>query len=219
MKGFCRGPATYGSGSSGTRLPPRNRVTPDSSFFLIRRTNKCYAYPRSRRRMKFLFLLWIAIGGIVDVSIWATAGWCLVYSFSNISWLQCFWISLAFYFVGNHSFVKFLRTRTREDCFSYIRRESLLVGLSIISAPVISILPTVAVIVLLSLLQVWTKLETHWLHTWLLVTCLVYILLRVREARKMALQAKSQLSPGPGNIRKPRQKAARGSRSRRVIDV
>ncbi len=169
--------------------------------------------------MKFLFLLWIAIGGIVDVSIWATAGWCLVYSFSNISWLQCFWISLAFYFVGNHSFVKFLRTRTREDCFSYIRRESLLVGLSIISAPVISILPTVAVIVLLSLLQVWTKLETHWLHTWLLVTCLVYILLRVREARKMALQAKSQLSPGPGNIRKPRQKAARGSRSRRVIDV
>jgi hypothetical protein len=219
MKGFCRGPATYGSGSSWTRLPPRNRVTPDSSFFLIRRTNKCYAYPRSRRRMKFLFLLWIAIGGIVDVSIWATAGWCLVYSFSNISWLQCFWISLACYFVGNHSFVKFLRTRTSEDCFSYIRRESLLVGLSIISAPVISILPTVAVIVLLSLLQVWTKLETHWLHTWLLVTCLVYILLRVREARKMALQAKSQLSPGPGNIRKPRQKAARGSRSRRVIDV
>ena len=169
--------------------------------------------------MKFLFLLWIAMAGIFDASIWATAAWCVLYSFSSVSWLQCFWISLAIHFIGNLSCIKYISTHTREDFFSYIRRESMLVGLFIVSAPIISILPTAAAIVLLSLLQVWTKLETHWLHTWLLVTCLVYILLRVREARKMALQAKSQLSPGPGNIRKPRQKAARGSRSRRVIDV
>jgi hypothetical protein len=74
-----------------------------------------------------------------------------------------------------------------------MRRESRLVGLSIISAPIISILPTVAAIVLLSFLQVWTNLETHWLHTWLFVTCLVYILLRAREMRRMALQANSKL--------------------------
>jgi hypothetical protein len=160
--------------------------------------------PTFQAPMKFLFLFWIAIRGILDVSIEATAAWCALYSFSSVSWLQCFWIILAVHFVGNLSFVKIVRTQTREDCFAYIRRESMLVGLSIISAPILAILPTVAVIVLLSLLQVWTNLETHWLHTWLLVTCLAYILLRVREARKMALRAKSQRSQSPGSIWKTR---------------
>jgi hypothetical protein len=176
--------------------------------------------------MKFLFLFWIAIRGILDVSIGATAAWCALYSFSNVSWLQCFWIILAIHFVGNLSLITIIRTQTREDCFAYIRRESMLVGLSIISAPILAILPTVAVIVLLSLLQVWTNLETHWLHTWLLVTCLAYILLRAREARKMALRAKSQRSQSPKNVWKPSgenfgsaPKAPQSPRSRRVIDV
>jgi hypothetical protein len=158
--------------------------------------------PSFQAPMKFLFLLWIAIRVILDVSIGATAAWCALYSFSSVSWLQCFWIILAIHFVGNLSFVKIVRIQTREDCFAYIRRESVLVGLSIISAPILAILPTVAVIVLLTLLQVWTNLETHWLHTWLMVTCLAYILLRMREARKMALRAKSAQSPG--NIWKTR---------------
>jgi hypothetical protein len=185
--------------------------------------------------MKFLFLLWIAITGIFDASIWATAAWCVLYSFSNVSWLQCFWISLAIHFIGNLSFIKYTSTHTREDFFSYIRRESRLVGLYIVSAPVISILPTVAAIVLLSLLQVWTNLETHWLHTWLLVTCLVYNLLRRRGTRRMALQAQSKLSKRPGSVwklradpgfQKPPGKVARSARkttnsprSARVIDV
>jgi hypothetical protein len=182
--------------------------------------------PTFQAPMKFLFLFWIAIRGILDVSIGATAAWCALYSFSSVSWLQCFWIILAIHFFGNLSFVKIVRTQTREDCFAYIRRESMLVGLSIISAPILAILPTVAVIVLLSLLQVWTNLETHWLHTWLLVTCLAYVLLRVREARKMALRAKSQRTQTPGKIWKPSgknfgsaPKAPPSPRSRRVIDV
>jgi hypothetical protein len=178
--------------------------------------------------MKFLFLLWIAMEGIFDASVWATAGWCVLYSFSSVSWLQCFWMSLAIHLIGSLSSVKYLRTHNREDCFSYIRRESKLIGLSIISAPILSILPTVGVIVLLSLIQVWTKLETHWLHAWLLVTCLVYNLCRVREARKMARQTNSQPLRRSGSIWKPvripggrigPRKAARGPRSVRVIDV
>jgi hypothetical protein len=154
--------------------------------------------------MKFLFLLWIAMVGIFDASIWATAAWCVLYSLSNVSWLQCFWMSLAIHFIGNLSFVKKIRTQTREDCFSSIRRESKLIGLAIISAPILSILPTVGAIILLSLLQAWTNLETHWLHTWLLVTCLVYNLCRVRKARKMALQANDQLFQRSGSIWKLR---------------
>lgn len=154
--------------------------------------------------MKFLFLLWIAMVGIFDASIWATAAWCVFYSFVTVTWLQCFWISLAIHFIGSFSFVKYIRTHTREDCFSSIRREAKLIGLSIISAPILSILPTVGAIILLSVVQVWTNLETHWLHAWLLVTCLVYNLCRVRKARKMALQANNQLFQRSGSIWKLR---------------
>jgi hypothetical protein len=143
--------------------------------------------------MKFLFLLWIAMVGIFDASIWATAAWCGLYSFITVSWLQCFWISLAIGSIGSLSFLKYITTHTREDCSSYIRRESKLIFLSVISAPILSILPTAGAILLLRLIQVWTNLETHWLHSWLLVTCLVYNLCRVREARKMARQANHQL--------------------------
>jgi hypothetical protein len=138
--------------------------------------------------------------GIFDASIWATAIWCVLYSFSTVSWLQCFWISLAIRFIGSLSFLKYIRTHTGEDCFSYIRREWKMIALFIISAPILSILPTIGAILLLSFLQVWTNLETHWLHTWLLVTCLVYNLCRVCDARKMALQANNQLFQRSGSI-------------------
>jgi hypothetical protein len=150
--------------------------------------------------MKFLFLLWIAMVGIFDASIWATAIWCVLYSFSTVSWLQCFWISLAIRFIGSLSFLKYIRTHTGDDCFSYIRREWKLIALFIISAPILSILPTIGAILLLSFLQFWTNLETHWMHTWLLVTCLVYNLCRVCDARKMALQANNQLFQKSGSI-------------------
>jgi hypothetical protein len=154
--------------------------------------------------MKVLFLLWMAIGSIFSACVWATAAWCVLYSFTSVSWLQCFWVCLAIRLVGNLSFATYISTHTKEDCFSYMRREATLVGLSIIFAPIISILPTVAAIVLLSLLQVWTNLETHWLHTWLLVTCLVYHLLRGREMRRMGLHPKSQPLQRPGSIWKLR---------------
>jgi hypothetical protein len=154
--------------------------------------------------MKFLFLLWIAIGGIFNASVGATAAWCVIYSFSSVSWLQCFWVILAIRFLGNLSFVTYVNTHTKEDCFSYLRREATLVGLSIIFAPIIAILPTVAAIVLLSLLQVWTNLETHWLHTWLLVTCLVYHLLRGREMQRMGLHRNSKPLQRPRSIWKLR---------------
>lgn len=146
--------------------------------------------------MKFLFLLWITIRATFDASVWATAVWCLLYSFADVLWLHWFWIFLAIHLIGNLSFGKYISTHTRQDCVSYMRLESVLVGLSILSAPIIAVIPTVAAILLLSFLQVWTNLETHWLHTFLFVTCLVYNLLTVRKRRTMALHANSRLSPG-----------------------
>jgi hypothetical protein len=198
--------------------------------------------------MKFLFLLWITIRGTFDASVWATAVWCLLYSFTNVLWLQCFGIFLAIHFIWNLSFLKYISTHTRQDCFSYLRLELVLFGLSILYAPIISILPTVGAIVLLSFLQTWTNLETHWLHTFLFVTCVVYNLLRGREKRRMALHANSNLvqrhrtDPGagivakdgvellhceewvdsqepPGKVARSARKAAKGRRSVRVIDV
>ena len=137
--------------------------------------------------MRFLFLLWITIRGTFEASVWATAVWCSLYSFTNILWLQCFWVFIPIHFIWNISFVEYLRTHTKQDCLFYMRQESMLVGLSIIHAIIISILPTIAAIVLLSLLEVWTKLETHWLHTWLFVACVVYNLSRGSGKRRMAV--------------------------------
>jgi len=137
--------------------------------------------------MKFLFLLWITIRGTFEASVWATAVWCILYSFTNILWLQCFWVFIPIHFIWNMSFAKYVRTHTKQDCLSYIRQESILVGLSIIYAIIISILPTIAAIALLSLLEVWTHLETHWLHTWLFVACVVYNLSRGRGKRTIAV--------------------------------
>jgi hypothetical protein len=152
--------------------------------------------------MKFLFLIWITIRATLDACVWATAVWCLLYSFTNVLWLQWFWIFLAIHFLGNLSFGKYISTHTRQDCGSYIRLESKLVGLSILSAPVIAVIPAAAAILLLSFLQVWTNLETHWLHTFLFVTCLVDILLTVRKRRTLALHVKAQQFPRPRIVRK-----------------
>jgi hypothetical protein len=137
--------------------------------------------------MKFIFLLWITIRGIFDASVWATAVWCILGYFSNVLWLQCFGISIAIHLIRNWPFVEYVRVHTKQDCLIYMRRESTLVGFAIMLATLISILPTVAAIILLSLLQVWTHLETHWLHTWLFVACVVYNLSRSSGARRMAV--------------------------------
>jgi len=168
--------------------------------------------------MKFLFLLWITIRGIFDASVWATAVWCLLYSFTNVLWLQCFWIFLAIHLIGNLSFWKYICTQTRRDCFSYLRLDLMFVGLSILYAPIISILPTVAVIVLLSFLQTWTDLETHWLHTCLFVTCVVYNVLRGREKRRMALPANSSLLQRHRSIWKLRTDAGTGMVAKDVVE-
>lgn len=136
--------------------------------------------------MKFLFLLWITIRGTFEAAVWATAVWCILYSFTNVLWLQCFWVFIPIHFIWNMSFVEYARTHTKRDCFCYMLIESISVGLSIIHAVIISILPTIAAIVFLSLLEVWTNLETHWLHTWLFVACVVYSLSRRSRKRRMA---------------------------------
>ena len=140
--------------------------------------------------MKFLFLLWIAMEASLTLPSGQPLPGAYFTPLAPFPGCNVFGSSLAIHFIGNLSFVKYIRTHTREDCFSYIRRESKLIGLSIISAPILSILPTVGVIVLLSLLQVWTNLETHWLHTWLLVTCLVYNLLQGARSAKNGTPSK-----------------------------
>jgi hypothetical protein len=139
------------------------------------------------QRMKFIFLLWITIRGTFDASVWATAVWCILGYFSNVLWLQCFGISIAIHLILNWPFVDYTRIHTKEDCLIYMRRESLLVGFAIMLAPILSTLPTIAAILLLSMLQVWTHLETHWLHTWLFVACIVYNLARSSGTRRMAV--------------------------------
>jgi hypothetical protein len=153
-----------------------------------RRTARVFTVPQP---MKILFLFWITIRGAFDASVWATAVWCLLYSFTNVLWPQCFWAFLAIHFLGNLPLVKYVSRHTSQDCFAYIFLEARSIVLSILQTPIIAVLPAVAAIVLLTFLQAWTNLETHWLHTCLFVFCLVYILLRGREKRRMARQANS----------------------------
>jgi hypothetical protein len=159
--------------------------------------------------IKFLFLLWVIFRGIFDSSVLATAVWCILCYFSNVLWLQCFGIFIAIYFISNIPFVNYIKIHTKQDCLIYMRTESALVGCSIILSLILSPLLTVAAIVLLSLLEVWTNLETHWLHTLLFVTCVDYILLRASGQRKMAMLANKRSA----------QSAAPRSSFGRVIDV
>jgi hypothetical protein len=160
--------------------------------------------------MKFLFLLWITVRATFDASVWATAVWCLLYSFTSVSWMQCFSIFSAIHLIGNLSSMRYISIHTRQDCFSSMRLESMSVGLCILCAPIISILPTAAAIVLLNSLQVWTNLETHWLHTWLFVACVVYNLSRHCEKARMALHANSPPLQRHGSVWKRRTDPAAG---------
>ena len=151
----------------------------------------------SSQPMKFVFLLWITIRGTFDASVWGTAVWCILSYFTNVLWLQCFCVFIPIHFIWNMSSIEYVRTHTNQDCLFYLRLESTLVGFAIILALVTSIIPTLAAILFLSLLAAWTNLETHWLHTWLFVACVVYILARGSGKRKMA----SILARGRGRRR------------------
>jgi hypothetical protein len=155
------------------------------------------------QRIKILFLLWIIIRGTFDAAVSATAMWCILYSITKVIWSQCFWVLLAIHFIWDLSLVNYARTHTKQDCFLYLRLELISVVFSILHALILSLLPTIAVIVLLSLTEVYTGLETHWLHTWLLVACVVYVLSRGREKRRVTLRV-NDFSQRQRGIRKDR---------------
>ena len=159
--------------------------------------------------MKFLFLLWITVRACFDASVWATAVWCILCYFSNVLWLQCFGISRAIHFLSNLPFVNYISSHTKQHRLVYMRVESASVGLSVIFALLLSPLLTIAAIALLSVLQVWTNLETHWLHTLLFAACVIYNLSRASGKRRLAAVAHARST----------QSASKVSRSVRVIDV
>jgi hypothetical protein len=142
--------------------------------------------------MKLLFLLWITIRGAFDAAAQATMVWCILCYFSNVLWLQCLGIFLALQFISNIRLVNYIKTHTEQDCLIYVRLESALVGLSIIHGLVLAPLLAVPAIVFLSILQVWTNLETHWLHTLLFVACGIYNFSRTSGKRRMAVMAKTR---------------------------
>jgi hypothetical protein len=161
--------------------------------------------------MKFLFLFWIIIRGAFDAAVWATAVWCILCYFSNVLWLQCLGIFVAIHFIASMPLVGYLQNHTKRECLLYMRVESALVGLSILHGLILAPLLTVAAIVLLSVLQVWTNLETHWLHTLLFVACVVYNCSRTRGRRRLALLANTRSDQD--------QRPAGRGRMARVIDV
>jgi hypothetical protein len=141
--------------------------------------------------MKFVFLLWVAIWSVIDASIWATASWCLL-GYFKILWFQCFWVFMLVHLVRNIPAMKYGTIRTNEDCLLYMRRESMSIGVALILALPTSIIPTAAAILLLSLLELWTNLQTHWLHTWLCVTCVLYIAAKASQKKRMTTYTRTR---------------------------
>jgi hypothetical protein len=139
----------------------------------------------------------------------ATAAWCILYLFTKVLWPQCFWVFVAIHLIWDFSLVKYVRTHTSQDCFLYLRLESISVVLSTLHGLILSLLPAIAVIVFLSLIEVYTGLKTHWFHTWLLVACVIYLLSRSRGKRRMALRA-NDFSPSQPGIRKGRNPPSTG---------
>jgi hypothetical protein len=168
-------------------------------------------------RIKFLFLLWIIIRSTFDAAVSATAAWCILYSFTKVLWPQCFWVFLAIHLIWDLSLVNYVRTHTRQECFLCLRLESISVVLSAFYGLVLSLLPALAVIVFLSLIEVYTGLETHWLHTWLLVACVVYVLSRARGKRRMARRVNGFWQNQPG-IRKDRNHPSTGGEWNVVVE-
>src|SRR5260221_13988787 len=94
--------------------------------------------------------------------------------------------------VWNIAAMRYGSTRTREDCLLYMRRESSSIGVSLFLALATSIIPTGAAILFLSLSAFWTKLQTHWLHTWLGVTCALYIAAKASQRRRMTTYTRAR---------------------------
>jgi hypothetical protein len=89
------------------------------------------------------------------------------------------------HFFWNIPAIRYGSTRTNEDCLLYMRRELMSTGVALILALATSIIPTAAAILLLSVLELWTNLQTHWLHTWFCVTCALYIAVKAREKKRL----------------------------------
>ncbi len=148
-------------------------------------------YTHVSRIIKFVFLLWVAFWSVIDASIWATASWCLL-GYFKILWFQCFWVFMLVHLVWNIPAMKYGSTRTSEDCLLYMRRESMSIGVALFLALATSIIPTAAAILLLSLSELWTNLQAHWLHTWLGVTCALYIAAKASQRRRMTTYTRAR---------------------------
>ena len=94
--------------------------------------------------------------------------------------------------VWNIPVIKYGSAQTNEDCLLYVRRESMSIGVALILALGTSIIPTAAAILLLSISELWTKLQTHWLHTWLCVTCALYIAAKASEKKRMTTYTRAR---------------------------
>jgi hypothetical protein len=136
--------------------------------------------------MKFAFALWITILGAFDASVWATAMWCILGYFTDVSWLQWFGICIPIRFIWNLFSANSVNIHTKQDFLFRIRLELLSAGIASFFAVTTSIIPTIPAIALLSLLEVWTNLKTHWFHTWLFVACAVYIFTKAESKRQLA---------------------------------
>ena len=92
--------------------------------------------------------------------------------------------------------------RTNEDCLLYMRREAMSIGVALILVLPLSIIPTVAAILLLSLLELWTNLQTHWSHTWLGVTCMLYIAAKATQKKSITTHTRARtVQDGAGRHR------------------
>jgi hypothetical protein len=139
--------------------------------------------------MKFLFLFWIAIRSTFEASVWATAAWCILYPFSGILWLQCFWVFSAIQYVWNLCFIEYVGTHSADECRFFIRLESFLVIAAIVQALITSIIPTIAGVIVLKLISGWTHGEPNWIHVWLFVVSVAYTVSRRCGKRRMARPA------------------------------
>jgi len=159
--------------------------------------------------MKFVFAVWITISGVFDASVWATAVWCILGYFTNANWLQWFGILIPIRFIWNMSSAKSVNTHAKQDYLFWMRLELLSAGIASFFALTTSIIPAIPAIALLSLLEVWTNLKTHWFHTWLFIACAVYIFTKAESKRKLTAH----------KVARTAQKDAIRPCSVRVIDV
>jgi hypothetical protein len=147
----------------------------------------------------------------------ATAAWCVLYLFTKVLWPECFWVFVSIHLISDFSLSKYVRTHTRQDCFLYLRLESISVVLSTLHGLVLSLLPAIAVIVFLSLIEVYTGLKTHWFHTWLLVACVIYVFSRGQGKQRLALRV-NDFSECQPSIRKDRNLPGTGDEWKVVVE-